>query len=120
MNKRCMNGELLLMLLGKQLGRFSVCHQDRRRKIETLGGGMRKCKNVLEERDWPKRTGITRRMRKKDRSTRMCRKVKRVVAKAKGKAFDELYEKLDAKEGKRTSTVIGQTERPSWKRCATG
>ena len=29
----------------------------------------------------------------------MCRKVKRVVAKAKGKVFDELYEKLDTKEG---------------------
>ena len=29
----------------------------------------------------------------------MCHKVKRVVAKAKGKTFDELYEKLDTKEG---------------------
>ena len=46
-----MNGQLLLMLLGRQLGKFLVCHQDRRRKIETLGGGMRKCRNVLEERD---------------------------------------------------------------------
>ena len=31
----------------------------------------------------------------------MCSKVKRVVAKAKGKAFDELYEKLDTKEGEK-------------------
>ena len=46
-----MNGQLLLMLLGRQLGRFLVCHQDRRGKIETLGGRMRKCRNVLEERD---------------------------------------------------------------------
>ena len=53
-----MNGQLLLMSLGRQLGRFLVCHQDRR-KIETLGGGTRKCRNVLEERDWSKRTGIT-------------------------------------------------------------
>ena len=28
--------------------------------------------NVLEERDWPKRTGITRGMKKIDRSTRIC------------------------------------------------
>ena len=34
-----MNGQLLLMLLGRQLGKceFLMCHQDRRRKIETLG-----------------------------------------------------------------------------------
>ena len=67
-----MNEQLLLMLLGRQLGKFLVCHQDRRRKIETLGGGMRKCRNVLEERDWSKRTGITRGMKKIDRSTRIC------------------------------------------------
>ena len=33
----------------------------------------------------------------------MCRKVKRVAAKTKGKVFDKLYEKLDTKE-KRTCT----------------
>ena len=71
--RRCMNGQLLLMLSGRQLGKFLVCHQDRR-KIETLDGGMRKCRNVLEERDWPKRTGITREIlrNKIDRSTRIC------------------------------------------------
>ena len=31
----------------------------------------------------------------------MCHKVERVVAKAKGKVFDELYEKLDTKKGKK-------------------
>ena len=31
----------------------------------------------------------------------MCHKVKRVIAKAKRKAFDELYEKLDTKEGEK-------------------
>ena len=31
----------------------------------------------------------------------MCREVKRVLAKAKGKAFDELFEKLDTKEGEK-------------------
>ena len=67
-----MSGQLLLMLLGRHLGRFLVCHQDRRRKIETLGGEMRKCRNILEARDWPKRTGITRGVKKMDRSTRIC------------------------------------------------
>ena len=49
-----------------------MCCHDRRRKIETLGGEMRKYRNVLEERDWPKRTGITRGMKKIDRSTMIC------------------------------------------------
>ena len=31
----------------------------------------------------------------------MCHKIKRVVAKAKGKVFDKLYEKLDTKEGEK-------------------
>ena len=41
-------------------------------------------------------------MKKIDRGTRICAvKLKRVVAKVKGKAFDELYEKLDTKEGEK-------------------
>ena len=96
-----MNGQLLLMLLGRQLRKFLVCHQDRRRKIETFDGGVRKCRNVFEKRDWSKRTGITRGINKIDRSTRICAVKLRVVAKAKGKAFDELYEKLDTKEGEK-------------------
>ena len=36
----------VVILLGRQLGKFLVCNQDRRRRIETLGGGMRKCRNV--------------------------------------------------------------------------
>ena len=56
-------------------------------------------------------------MKKTDRSTRICNiKFKRVVAKAKGKAFDELYEKLDTKEAEKDL----YRERQSWQRCATG
>ena len=66
--KKYMNGQLILMLLGIQLGRFLVCHQDRR-KIETLDGRIRKYRNVLE-RDWPKNWHNQR--NKENRSTRKC------------------------------------------------
>ena len=116
-----MNGQLLLMLLGRQLGRFlCVCHQEIRRKIKTLGDGMRKCRIVrgkrLAKKNWDNQRNEENRQEYKD----MCHKVKRVVAKAKGKAFDDLYEKLDTKEGEKGLVPIDQTERPSWQRCATG
>ena len=63
---------------------------------------MRKCRNVLEERDWSKKNWDNQRNEENRQEYKdMCRKVKRVVAKAKGKAFDELYEKLDTKEGEK-------------------
>ena len=46
----------------------------------------------------------------------MCCKVKRVAAKAKGKTFDELYKKLDTKEGERDLYRLIR-QRPSWQRC---
>ena len=49
----------------------------------------------------------------------MCHKVKRVVAKAKGKAFDKLYEKLDTKEEEKDLHRLVR-QRLSWQRCATG
>ena len=44
----------------------------------------------------------------------MCRKVKRVVAMAKGKAFDELYEKLDTKEGEKDLYQLARQRDRSW------
>ena len=46
----------------------------------------------------------------------MRREAKKEVAKAKNKAYDELYEGLDTKEGEK----IGETETPSGKGCTTG
>ena len=53
-------------------------------------------------------------MNKIDRSTSkdMFHKVKRVVTKAKEKAFDELYEKLDTKEGEKDLYQLAR-QRPS-------
>ena len=42
----------------------------------------------------------------------MCCKVKRVVAKAKGKVFDELCETLDTKEGEKDLYRLAR-QRPS-------
>ena len=51
----------------------------------------------LTKKNWDNQRNEENRQEYKD----MCQKVKRVVAKAKGKTFDELYEKLDTKEGEK-------------------
>ena len=51
----------------------------------------------LAKKNWDNQRNEENRQEYKD----MCRKVKRVVFKAKRKAFDELYEKLDTKEGEK-------------------
>ena len=51
----------------------------------------------LAKKNWDNQRNEEIRQEYKD----MCHKVKRIVAKVKGKAFDEVYEKLDAKEGEK-------------------
>ena len=78
-----------------------MCHQDKRRKIDTWWWNeeVQECvrgKRLAKEK-WENQRNEENRQEYKD----MCRKVKRVVVKAKGKAFDELYEKLDTKLGEK-------------------
>ena len=66
---------------------------------------MRKCRKAYGRRDWRRRGGIYRGMKRVNKSTvykEMRREAKKEVAKAKSKAYDELYEGLDTKEGEKT------------------
>ena len=50
----------------------------------------------------------------------MRQEAKKEVAKAKSKAYDELYEGLDTKEGEKYIVAIDETETPSGKGRITG
>lgn len=61
---------LFMSVLNGKNDTASMC-RDRGRKTRRLGRGMRKYRKVYEGRGW-QRSGITREMKKVDRSTRGC------------------------------------------------
>ncbi|KAK3513643.1 hypothetical protein QTP70_028820 [Hemibagrus guttatus] len=83
----------------RETGR-KVCHLEGGKKIRRLGGGMRKL-SIQRKRLAKKKWDLDRTEENRQEYKELQHRVKREVSKAKKKAYDELYIRLDTREGEK-------------------